>query len=200
MPPLDRPLNRLLKRSADIGLSVVVLPVAALLMILTAIVVKITSPGPVIFKQKRVGYNGKVFTMYKFRSMHTVSDELSATEWTVKDDMRKTCFGSFIRKCGIDELPQLLNVLKGEMSIIGPRPERPFFVREFADKIHGYIDRLRVKPGITGWAQVCGWRGDTSIEKRLECDLYYIENWTLWFDITILFLTLCKGLWHEDNH
>lgn len=200
MPPLDRPLNRLLKRSADIGLSLVVLSIAAPIMVLTAIVVKFTSAGPVIFKQKRVGYNGKVFTMYKFRSMHTVSDELSATEWTVRNDTRRTGFGSFIRKSGIDELPQLFNVLKNDMSLIGPRPERPFFVRKFAEEIPGYMDRLRVKPGITGWAQVCGWRGDTSIEKRLECDLCYVKNWTLWFDVRILFLTLCKGSWHENNH
>lgn len=149
-----------------------------------------------IFKQERVGLNKELFTMYKFRSM--VVNDQSNTAWSTNEDPRKTKFGAFIRKFSIDELPQLCNVLKGDMSLVGPRPELPYFVENFQKSVPLYMVKHQVKPGITGLAQVKGYRGDTSIPKRIEWDVYYIENWSLFLDIKILFMTVFKGLRNEE--
>jgi Undecaprenyl-phosphate glucose phosphotransferase len=198
--PLDATINRLIKRSFDIIISFVLIILFSPLMVLIAIGVKLSSPGPVFFQQKRVGLNRKPFDMYKFRSMRVSSDEVAATTWTTVNDRRRTAIGEFIRKTSLDELPQFFNVLKGDMSIIGPRPERPHFVNQFKEVIPNYMVKHQVKPGITGWAQVNGWRGDTSIEERIKCDLYYIENWSLMLDIKILFMTAFKGLIHKNAY
>lgn len=198
--PLDNILNKTIKRGFDILMSSIGIILTSPILIFTALMIKITSPGPIIFKQERVGLNRKSFTMYKFRSMKMQVDEEEKTEWTTKDDPRKTKFGTFIRKTSIDELPQLFNVLKGDMSLIGPRPERPFFVEKFKEEIPKYMVKHQVRPGITGWAQVNGWRGDTSIEKRIEYDIYYIENWNFLFDIKIVILTLVKGFINKNAY
>lgn len=198
--PLDNIFNSFIKRLMDIVLSLISIIVFSPVMIFTAIIIKLTSPGPILFKQERVGLNGRRFNMYKFRSMHVHNEEIAATKWTTKDDPRKTKFGSFIRKVSIDELPQLFNVLKGDMSLVGPRPERPFFVEKFKEEIPKYMIKHQVRPGITGWAQVNGWRGDTSIVKRIEHDLYYIENWSLLLDIKILWFTIFKGFVNKNAY
>lgn len=185
--PLDNLGNAFMKRATDILTSLLLIILTSPLMLIAAIGVKLSSPGPIIFKQERVGKDKKMFYMYKFRSMKTNSSE--NTGWSKTEDDRKTWFGSLIRKCSIDELPQFFNVLKGDMSLIGPRPELPFFVDRFKEEIPRYMVKHQVRPGITGWAQVNGLRGDTSIKKRIEYDLYYIENWTLAFDLRILFMT-----------
>ena len=166
-------------------------------MLITAIVIKLTSKGPVIFKQKRVGLNKNLFVMYKFRSMNINSQE--ETGWSTNNDPRKTKFGSFIRKFSIDELPQFFNVLKGDMSLVGPRPELPHFVENFKNEIPLYMVKHQVKPGITGLAQVNGYRGDTSIKKRIEFDINYIENWNILMDISILFKTAFKGFKNSEK-
>jgi exopolysaccharide biosynthesis polyprenyl glycosylphosphotransferase len=166
-------------------------------MLFAAIGVKLSSPGPVIFRQTRVGKNKKLFQMYKFRSMRVNAQE--STAWTKDRDPRKTRFGSFIRKTSIDELPQFFNVLKGEMSLIGPRPEIPHFVEQFQETIPLYMLKHLVRPGITGWAQVNGYRGDTSIEGRIKCDIWYIENWSLWLDLRICALTAFGGLVNKEK-
>lgn len=198
--PLDNLANKIIKRLFDITVSLTSIILFSPIIIATAIITKITSPGPIIFKQERVGLNKKVFTMYKFRSMHLQKDEEEKVQWTTENDPRKTKFGSFIRKTSIDELPQLFNVLKGDMSLVGPRPERPFFVDKFKEEIPKYMVKHQVRPGITGWAQVNGWRGNTSIEKRIECDIYYIENWNFWLDIKIMFLTVFKGFINRNAY
>ena len=179
--------NAFLKRAADIICSLVLIILTSPLMLIAAIGVKLSSPGPIIFRQERVGKDKKNFYMYKFRSMRVNSSE--NTGWSKNVDDRKTWFGSLIRKCSVDELPQFFNVLKGDMSLIGPRPELPFFVEQFKEEIPRYMVKHQVRPGITGWAQVNGLRGDTSIKKRIEYDLYYIENWTPAFDLRILIMT-----------
>lgn len=198
--PLDDPFSRFTKRAFDIAVSLTAVIFTAPLLILITLGVKLTSPGPVFFRQERVGLNNRPFDMLKFRSMRVAGDNSADTKWTTADDPRKTWFGAFIRKTSLDELPQFLNVLKGDMSVVGPRPERPFFVEQFKEKIPKYMVKHQVKPGITGWAQVNGWRGDTSIEKRIECDIYYIENWDLLFDIKIMFLTVFKGLINKNAY
>jgi len=195
--PLDYPGNALIKRLADLAGSVVLIVLASPIMVATAIGVRLSSPGPVIFRQQRVGKNKKLFTMYKFRSMHVNEEE--DTAWTTPDDPRKTKFGSFIRKASIDELPQLFNVLKGDMSLIGPRPELPHFVDRFRETVPLYMLKHLVRPGITGWAQVHGYRGDTSIEGRVRHDIWYIEHWTLGLDVRIAFLTLFGGILNKEN-
>ena len=185
--PLDNLGNAFLKRAADIICSLVLIILTSPLMLIAAIGVKLSSPGPIIFRQERVGKDKKNFYMYKFRSMRVNSSE--NTGWSKNVDDRKTWFGSLIRKCSVDELPQFFNVLKGDMSLIGPRPELPFFVEQFKEEIPRYMVKHQVRPGITGWAQVNGLRGDTSIKKRIEYDLYYIENWTPAFDLRILIMT-----------
>ncbi|MGO0906046.1 undecaprenyl-phosphate glucose phosphotransferase [Clostridioides difficile] len=198
--PLDNYFNSACKRLFDILFSVFAILLTSPIMLVTIILIKLTSPGPIIYKQTRVGLNRKNFDMYKFRSMRVQEENVEKTQWTTKNDPRKTKWGSIIRKTSIDELPQFFNVLKGDMSIVGPRPERPFFVEKFKDEIPRYMIKHQVRPGITGWAQVNGYRGDTSIEKRIEHDLYYIENWTFLFDIKIIFLTLFKGIVNKNAY
>ncbi|MCX7885400.1 MAG: undecaprenyl-phosphate glucose phosphotransferase, partial [Caloramator sp.] len=198
--PLDLISNKIIKRLFDIICSSILILLFSPIMLLISIIIKFTSQGSVIFKQERVGYNKKPFIMYKFRSMKVQSSEEEKVKWTTKDDPRKTKFGEFIRKTSLDELPQFFNVLKGDMSIVGPRPERPYFVDKFKEEIPQYMVKHQVKPGITGWAQVNGLRGDTSIKKRIEYDLYYIENWSLLFDIKIMFLTVFKGLVNKNAY
>lgn len=195
--PLDNFLNSLAKRTMDIIGSLVLIILTLPVMLFAAIGTKLSSPGPVIFKQERVGLGKKPFTMYKFRSMRV--NVSSDTGWTTDTDPRKTKFGSFIRKFSIDELPQFFNVLKGDMSLVGPRPELPYFVDQFKETIPLYMVKHQVRPGITGWAQVHGYRGDTSIKKRIEHDIYYIENWTLMLDIKILFMTAFGGIINSEK-
>ena len=190
--PLDNLGNAFLKRAFDIVGASVLIVVTSPLMLLAAVGVKLSSPGPIIFRQKRVGKNKKEFYMYKFRSMRVNAKE--QTGWSRDVDPRKTAFGSFIRKCSIDELPQFFNVLKGDMSLVGPRPEVPHFVEQFKEEIPRYMVKHQVRPGITGWAQVNGLRGDTSIRERIEHDLYYIENWNILFDVKILLMTLFRAV------
>lgn len=188
--PLDNIGNAFLKRAVDIVGSLLLIVCTSPIMLFAAIGVKLSSPGPILFKQERVGLNKKPFYMYKFRSMR-VNDKQN-TGWSTNSDPRKTKFGSFIRKFSIDELPQFFNVLLGDMSLVGPRPELPYFVNQFKESVPLYMVKHQVRPGITGWAQVNGFRGDTSIQGRIEHDIYYIENWTLLFDIKILFMTVFK--------
>ncbi len=191
--PLSFMGNRMIKRAEDLLFGTIALILAALPMLITAILVKCSSKGPVIYKQKRVGRHNREFTMYKFRSMKIQDEDEEKKEWTTENDDRVTKIGKFIRKTSIDELPQLFNVLKGEMSLVGPRPERPYFVEKFRNEIPRYMVKHQVRPGITGWAQVNGYRGDTSISRRIEFDIRYIENWTLWLDIKILLKTIFKA-------
>jgi Undecaprenyl-phosphate glucose phosphotransferase len=198
--PLDNIVSALSKRLFDIVVSGIGLIICIPLFILIAAAIKIESPGPVFFSQERVGLNRKKFKMIKFRSMKVQAEPESDTRWTKKDDPRKTKVGTFIRRTSLDELPQLFNVLKGDMSLVGPRPERPHFVEQFREKIPKYMIKHHVRPGITGWAQVNGWRGDTSIRKRIDHDIYYIENWTFGFDLKILVLTVFKGLINKNAY
>lgn len=198
--PLDNLLNKVIKRLVDIIGSLFAIIVFSPVMIIVALLIKFTSKGPVIFKQERIGLNKKSFVMYKFRSMKLQDPNEEKKDWTTKNDSRKTKVGTFIRKTSIDELPQFFNVLKGDMSLIGPRPERPFYVEKFMQEIPKYMVKHQVRPGITGWAQVNGWRGDTSIEKRIECDIYYIENWSFSFDIKIILLTIFKGFVNKNAY
>lgn len=195
--PLDNLGNASLKRTLDIFGSLFLILITSPIMLFTSIAIKLTSPGPVIFKQTRVGLNKNPFVMYKFRSMRINSE--SNTAWSTNVDHRKTKFGSFIRKFSIDELPQFFNVLKGDMSLVGPRPELPHFVDTFKDEIPLYMVKHQVKPGITGLAQVNGYRGDTSIKKRIEYDIYYIENWSIFMEISILFKTVFKGIKNNEK-
>ncbi len=169
-------------------------------LLFVALGVKLSSPGPLLFGQRRVGHDGEEFMMWKFRSMRMATDNEDKTEWSNKENPRKTKFGDFIRRTSLDELPQLLNVLLGNMSLVGPRPEQPFFVEKFRHEIPGYMLKHKMKPGMTGWAQVNGWRGDTDLNKRIECDIYYIKHWSLWFDIKILFLTIFKGFINKNAY
>lgn len=187
--PLNLFGNRFQKRVFDIVLSSMALIILSPLFLVLAIIIKYTDKGPIFFSQMRVGANNKEFKIYKFRSMYTQSKTDSDTIWTSSDDSRVTKIGKFMRKTNLDELPQFWNVLKGEMSLVGPRPEREYFVEQFKEKISNYKVRHLVKSGITGWAQVNGFRGDTSISERVKYDLQYIQYWSLWFDIKILFLT-----------
>lgn len=187
--PLSSSFNNAIKRAVDIVGALTALILFSIPMLVTAIIVKATSPGPLIFNQTRVGLHNRNFNMYKFRSMKVQEDSEEKKAWTTENDPRVTPFGRFMRKTNIDELPQIFNVLKGDMSLVGPRPERPYFVEQFKEQIPRYMIKHQVRPGMTGWAQVNGYRGDTSIEKRIECDLYYVENWTLSLDFKIIFLT-----------
>ena len=195
--PLDNLALAAIKRTFDIVGSFLLLVLLSPLMLVTAVVIKFESPGPVFFRQQRVGLHKKEFTMLKFRSMRVNST--SDTAWSTKTDSRRTRFGRFIRKCSIDELPQLFNVLVGDMSLVGPRPEVPFYVRQFKESVPLYLVRQQVRPGMTGWAQVHGLRGDTSIEARVKYDIWYIENWSLLLDIRILFLTLLGGFMNDES-
>ncbi len=198
--PLNNMLNATIKRCIDIFGAVVALILFSPIMLLAALGIKLTSPGPVIYKQERVGLHNRPFKMYKFRSMEVQDPGKEKGQWTTPHDPRVTPIGKFIRKTSIDEMPQLFNVLVGDMSLVGPRPERPFFVERFKEEIPRYMIKHQVRPGMTGWAQVNGLRGDTSITRRIEHDLYYIENWTLGFDFKILFLTFFKGFINKNAY
>ena len=198
--PLSNALNAFCKRTFDIIVSAVGMIIISPLLLFIAIGVKCTSRGPVIFKQVRVGLHNKEFQMYKFRTMVVQTEKDEQKGWTVKGDPRVTKFGSFLRKTSLDELPQLFNVLIGQMSLIGPRPERPQFVEKFKEEIPRYMIKHQVRPGLTGWAQVNGYRGDTSIYKRIEYDIFYIENWTMGFDLRILFLTIFTGFINKNAY
>ena len=198
--PLTNTGNIIIKRAVDIVGSLFGIAITSPIMLLSAIAVKLTSPGPVIFKQERVGLHNKTFNMYKFRSMEKQAPGEEKKAWTVRNDPRVTPVGKFLRRTSLDELPQLFNILRGDMSLVGPRPERPLFVRKFQEEIPRYMVKHQVRPGITGWAQVNGLRGDTSIRKRIEYDIYYIENWTLGFDMKIILMTFFTGFINKNAY
>jgi Undecaprenyl-phosphate glucose phosphotransferase len=185
--------NAIVKRIIDIAISMVALIGMALPLGIIAALIKMSSRGDVFYRQQRMGLDGKPFMIYKFRSMYDDAEAETGPVFASEQDPRRTPLGKLLRRSNVDELPQLWNVLRGDMSIVGPRPERPLFVAQFKDKIPQYMLRHKVKAGITGWAQVNGWRGNTSIEKRIEYDLYYIENWSLRLDLKILILTIFRG-------
>jgi len=198
--PLDNFLKAFGKRTFDILVASIGLLIFLPLFLIIAICIKSDSLGPILFAQERVGLNKKSFMMYKFRTMKVQTAKNSDLQWTIKEDPRKTRLGNLLRRTSLDELPQLWNVLIGEMSLVGPRPERPFFVVQFKERVPRYMVKHHVRPGITGWAQINGWRGDTSIRKRIECDIYYIENWTFIFDLKIIFLTIFKGFVNKNAY
>ncbi len=193
-------LNILVKRAGDVVISLLALVLLAPLMLAIAAVIKLTSPGPVFYRQERCGLNGRAFGMLKFRSMRCDAEQQTGAVWARKDDPRRTAFGAFLRRTSLDELPQFINVLKGDMSLVGPRPERPVFIQQFSKTIPNYMARHCVKAGITGWAQVHGWRGNTSLRKRIQYDLYYITHWNPWLDIRIMWMTLFHGLFHRNAY
>jgi Undecaprenyl-phosphate glucose phosphotransferase len=193
-------LNVVFKRAVDVVLSLIGLLVLSPLLMFLAALIKLTSPGPVFYRQERCSLNGQPFQMLKFRSMGIDAEGKTGAVWAVKDDPRRTRLGTFLRQTSLDELPQLINVLKGDMSLVGPRPERPVFIQKFARTVPNYMARHAVKCGITGWAQVNGWRGNTSLRKRLQYDLYYITHWNPWFDVQILWMTIWHGLFHRNAY
>jgi len=188
------------KRTFDLILGTVVLVMISSIMLIISLLIKLTSQGSILYKQERVGFDGRLFQMFKFRTMKKDAENETGPIWAGENDPRRTKVGAFLRKTSLDELPQLFNVLKGEMSLVGPRPERPNFVEEFKNRIPLYMLRHKIKAGMTGWAQVNGWRGNTSIEKRIEHDLYYIENWSIAFDLRILFMTLGRGFFNKSAY
>lgn len=198
--PLTNTLNWVAKRTIDVIGSLCGIIVFSPIMLLVTLLIKCTSRGPVIFQQERVGLHNKPFKMYKFRTMELQKPSHEQKAWTVKDDPRVTRIGKFLRKTSIDELPQLFNILVGEMSLVGPRPERPLFVEKFREEIPRYMIKHQVRPGLTGWAQINGYRGDTSIRRRIEYDIFYIENWTMGLDIKIIFLTIFKGFINKNAY
>lgn len=198
--PLTNTFNAIAKRLVDIVGSFLGIIILSPVLLVVSIIIKCTSEGPVIFKQERIGLHNKPFNMYKFRTMYVQNTEEEIQAWTTKDDPRVTGVGRFFRKTSIDELPQLFNILKGDMSIVGPRPERPQFVEKFKEEIPRYMIKHQVRPGLTGWAQINGFRGDTSIYKRIDYDIYYIENWSMLFDIKIMFLTVFRGFINENAY
>jgi len=191
-------LNAIIKRVIDIAVSATALLLVAVPMGLIALAVRLTSPGPVFYRQERMGLDGRAFTVCKFRSMYHEAERDTGPIWARDDDPRCTPIGGFLRRTDFDELPQFWNVLRGDMSLVGPRPERPFFVDQFKHRIPQYMLRHKVKSGITGWAQVNGWRGNTSLEKRIEYDLYYIENWSVSLDFKIMWLTVVRGVFQRN--
>ena len=198
--PLTSTFNWYLKRAVDIIGSLVAIILFSPIMLLSVIVIKSRKDGPVLFVQERVGLHNKVFKMYKFRTMIEQKPEEEEKEWTTKNDPRVTGFGKFLRRTSLDETPQFFNILKGDMSLIGPRPERPQFVEQLKEEIPRYMVKHQVRPGLTGWAQVNGYRGDTSIRKRVEYDIYYIENWTIGLDVQIILLTFLKGFVNKNAY
>ncbi|MBW5445894.1 undecaprenyl-phosphate glucose phosphotransferase [Cohnella sp. CFH 77786] len=198
--PLDELSNRIVKRTFDIIFSIAAIVITSPVMLFAAVGIKLTSKGPVIFSQERMGLDRKTFRMYKFRTMHVSNQEVSDTHWTVEGDPRRTKFGTFLRRTSIDELPQFFNVLIGDMSVVGPRPERPYFVEQFKEEIPKYMVKHHVRPGITGWAQSNGLRGDTSIQDRISHDLFYLENWTFLFDLKIILKTIYKGFVNRNAY
>ncbi|MCR4762201.1 MAG: undecaprenyl-phosphate glucose phosphotransferase [Lachnospiraceae bacterium] len=199
---LTNTLNRAVKRLMDIVGSLIAIALFAVPMLVIAVAIRVTSKGPVIFKQERVGRHGKTFMMFKFRTMEVQDKKTEEGGWTTPDDPRVTRVGRFLRRTSLDETPQFFNILIGQMSLVGPRPERPNYVEKFRDEeqIPRYMVRHQVRPGLTGWAQINGYRGDTSIRKRIDHDIYYIENWSLKFDIKILFLTVFKGFINKNAY
>lgn len=198
--PLTNTGNIIIKRITDVVGSVFGIVVTSPIMLLSALLIKLTSPGPVIFRQERVGLHNKPFYMYKFRTMEQQAPGEEKKAWTVRNDPRVTTVGKFLRRTSLDELPQLFNILHGDMSLVGPRPERPLFVEKFKEEIPRYMVKHQVRPGLTGWAQVNGLRGDTSIRKRIEYDIYYIENWTIWFDMKIILMTFFTGFINKNAY
>lgn len=198
--PLDMAGNRLVKRAFDIVFSIAAIIITLPVMLFVVIGIKLTSPGPVIFKQERMGLNRRTFQMYKFRSMNVLPEGAVDTGWTTENDPRRTKFGAFLRKTSIDELPQFFNVLAGQMSVVGPRPERPYFVEQFREEVPKYMVKHHVRPGITGWAQTNGLRGDTSIEERIQHDIFYIENWSMLLDIKIILRTIIHGFVNKNAY
>jgi Undecaprenyl-phosphate glucose phosphotransferase len=192
--------NRVLKRVFDVVVGAAAMVGLAPVMAAIAVAIKATSRGPVLYRQERMGLDGRRFSMLKFRTMVPDAEAVTGPRWAVPDDPRRTGLGAFLRRFSLDELPQLVNVLRGEMSLVGPRPERPSFVEEFRRRVPRYMLRHKVKAGITGWAQVNGWRGNTSIDERIKCDLYYIENWSLGFDVKVLLLTLWLGFRNRNAY
>lgn len=192
--------DHIFKRIFDLFLGSLILLVVSPLMILIGFLIKITSKGPVFYQQKRMGMDGHLFNIWKFRTMRVDAEKETGPIWARPNDPRRTKIGAFLRRTSLDELPQLFNVLKGEMSLVGPRPERPQFVEEFKTKIPSYMLRHKIKAGMTGWAQINGWRGNTSLEKRIEYDLYYIQNWSIGFDLKILLMTLWKGIFSKSAY
>ena len=198
--PLTNTGNILVKRMMDVAGALVGIVLTSPVMLLSALLVKLTSPGPVIFRQERVGLHNKPFYMYKFRSMELQAPGEEKKAWTVRNDPRVTPVGRVLRRTSLDELPQLFNILRGDMSLVGPRPERPLYVEKFKEEIPRYMVKHQVRPGLTGWAQVNGLRGDTSIRKRVEYDIYYIENWTVWFDFKIILMTFFTGFVNKNAY
>ena len=198
--PLTSVFNATIKRMVDICGALFGIILFSPLMLLTAALIKLTSPGPIIYSQERIGLHNRPFKMFKFRSMEVQDPNKEKNQWTTPHDPRVTPVGRFIRKTSIDEMPQFFNILIGDMSLVGPRPERPLFVEKFKEEIPRYMIKHQVRPGLTGWAQVNGYRGDTSITKRIEHDLYYIENWSLGFDFKIMFLTIFKGFINKNAY
>ncbi|KZX58390.1 hypothetical protein A3709_02710 [Halioglobus sp. HI00S01] len=197
--PMDG-VNRWIKELEDKVISLVTLLLISPLMLLIALAVKMSSPGPVFYKQTRLSWNGREFEMYKFRTMPVDAENQSGPVWAKAGEKRATAVGGLLRRTSLDELPQFWNVIKGDMSVVGPRPERKVFVERFKDEIPSYMQKHMVKAGITGWAQVNGWRGDTDLQKRVEHDLYYIDNWSFWLDMKIIFLTLFRGFIHKNAY
>jgi len=198
--PSENHFSLIGKRLVDILGSFIGLILLSPMFIIVALLVKLTSSGPIFYGQERMTINGKIFKMWKFRSMRQNADKEEGFTWTVENDPRRTWFGTFIRKTSLDEFPQLWNVLKGDMSLVGPRPERPELIEGFKDEIPGYMLRHKMRAGITGWAQINGWRGNTSLEKRIEFDIYYIRNWTLGLDFKILLLTVFNGFVNQHAY
>ena len=190
--------NSVFKRMFDLTLGILILIILCPFMLIISLLIKLTSEGPILFKQERIGMDGHPFQMLKFRTMKVDAEKETGPIWAKENDSRRTKVGAFLRKTSLDELPQLFNVLKGEMSLVGPRPERPNFVEEFRNRIPLYMLRHKIKAGMTGWAQVNGWRGNTSLEKRIEHDLYYIQNWSIGFDLRVLFMTLWRGFFSKS--
>ncbi len=198
--PLSKPLSRVLKRGLDLVCVIPAIILLSPLFLVLGLAVKLSSPGPAFFRQERVGRGNKAFTIFKFRSMRQDAENSTGPVWARKGDVRRTRIGGFLRKTSLDELPQLFNVLKGEMSLVGPRPERPHFVKQFEDTIPRYLDRHQVKAGITGWAQIHGLRGNTPIEERTKYDLWYVENWSLALDIKLIIQTVLDVFHHKEAY
>jgi Undecaprenyl-phosphate glucose phosphotransferase len=192
--------GKLAKRSMDLAVGMIALVVAGPVMLALAALIKLTSPGPILYRQQRTGLAGQSFDMLKFRSMRIDAESQTGAVWACRNDDRCTPLGRFMRRWSLDELPQLFNVIWGNMSLVGPRPERGVFVEKFRSQVPNYSQRHQVKAGITGWAQVNGWRGNTSLRRRVECDLYYISNWSPWLDVKILWLTIWCGFRHRNAY
>jgi exopolysaccharide biosynthesis polyprenyl glycosylphosphotransferase len=192
--PHPRRAAKLVCRVLDVAIAALLVCLLALPMLVIAALIKLNSRGPAVYRQQRTGLAGKPFVMFKFRTMRIDAEAESGPVWAKHHDPRRTAVGILLRRLSLDELPQLLNVLRGEMSLVGPRPERPYFVEVFSKRIPAYNQRHQMLPGITGWAQVNGWRGDSSIEARLECDLFYVNHWSVWFNLRILLLTPLRVL------